>query len=138
MSDINDWNTQIIKEFRENDGKVGGQFEGAPLVLLNSTGAKTGKPRTNPLAALVEDDRVFIFASKAGAPTNPDWYHNIVANPSVTVEQGTERYAANAAVVEAAERDRLFEIQKQRMPGFANYEASTDRVIPVIELRRVV
>jgi len=137
MTDVNDWNTQIIQEFRENNGNVGGNFEGAPMVLLNTTGAKTGKSRTNPLVALVDDDRVFIFASKAGAPTNPDWYHNIVANPRVTVERGTERYEADATVVEAAERDRLFEIQKQRMPGFADYEAGTDRVIPVIELRRV-
>lgn len=137
MTDVNDWNAQIIKEFRENDGKVGGNFEGAPMVLLNTTGAKSGQTRTNPLVALLEDDRVFIFASKAGAPTNPDWYHNIVANPRVTVEQGTERYEADAIVVEGAERDRLFDIQKERMPGFADYEAGTDRVIPVIELQRV-
>jgi deazaflavin-dependent oxidoreductase (nitroreductase family) len=137
MTDVNDWNTQIIQEFRENNGNVGGNFEGAPMVLLNTTGAKTGKSRTNPLVALVDDDRVFIFASKAGAPTNPDWYHNIIANPRVTVEQGTERYEAEASVVQGAERDRLFGIQKERMPGFADYEAGTDRVIPVIELRRV-
>ena len=137
MTDVNDWNTQIIQEFRENNGNVGGNFEGAPMVLLNTTGAKTGKSRTNPLVALVDNDRVFIFASKAGAPTNPDWYHNIIANPRVTVEQGTERYEAEASVVQGAERDRLFGIQKERMPGFADYEAGTDRVIPVIELRRV-
>lgn len=136
MTDVNDWNAQIIKEFRENDGKVGGNFEGAPMVLLNTTGAKSGQTRTNPLVALVEDDRVFVFASKAGAPTNPDWYHNVVANPRVTVEQGTERYEADAIIVEGSERDRLFDIQKERMPGFADYEASTDRVIPVIELQR--
>lgn len=136
MTDVNDWNAQISKEFRENDGKVGGNFEGAPMVLLNTTGAKSGQTRTNPLVALVEDDRVFVFASKAGAPTNPDWYHNVVANPRVTVEQGTERYEADAIVVEGNERDRLFDIQKERMPGFADYEASTDRVIPVIELQR--
>lgn len=137
MTEVNDWNTQIIREFRENNGNVGGNFEGAPMVLLSTTGAKTGKSRTNPLVALVDDDRVFIFASKAGAPTNPDWYHNIIANPRVTVEQGTERYEAEASVVQGAERDRLFEIQKERMPGFADYEAGTDRVIPVVELRRV-
>jgi deazaflavin-dependent oxidoreductase (nitroreductase family) len=137
MTDVNDWNAQIIKEFRENDGKVGGNFEGAPMVLLNTTGAKSGQTRTNPLVALLEDDHVFIFASKAGAPTNPDWYHNIVANRRVTVEQGTERYEADAIVVEGAERDRLFDIQKERMSGFADYEAGTDRVIPVIELQRV-
>jgi deazaflavin-dependent oxidoreductase (nitroreductase family) len=136
MTDVNDWNAQIIKEFRENDGKVGGQFEGAPLVLLTTTGAKTGKVRTNPLVSLVDEDRVVIFASKAGAPTNPDWYHNIVANPRVTVEQGTERYEADATIVEGAERDRLFSTQKERFPGFADYEAGTDRVIPVVALER--
>ena len=136
MTDVNDWNDRIIKEFRENDGKVGGQFEGAPLVLLTTTGAKTGKVRTNPLVSLVDEDRVVIFASKAGSPTNPDWYHNIVANPRVTVEQGTERYEADATIVEGAERDRLFSTQKERFPGFADYEAGTDRVIPVVALER--
>jgi len=136
MTDVNDWNAQIIKEFRENDGKVGGQFEGAPLVLLTTTGARTGKVRTNPLVSLVDEDRVVIFASKAGAPTNPDWYHNIVANPRVTVEQGSERYEADATIVEGAERDRLFSTQKERFPGFADYEAGTDRVIPVVALER--
>ena len=136
MTDVNDWNDRIIKEFRENDGKVGGQFEGAPLVLLTTTGARTGKVRTNPLVSLVDEDRVVIFASKAGAPTNPDWYHNIVANPRVTVEQGTERYEADATIVEGAERDRLFSTQKERFPGFADYEAGTDRVIPVVALER--
>jgi len=136
MTDVNDWNAQIIKEFRENDGKVGGQFEGAPLVLLTTTGAKTGKVRTNPLVSLVDEDRVVIFASKAGSPTNPDWYHNIVANPRVTVEQGTERYEADASIVEGAERERLFSTQKERFPGFADYEAGTDRVIPVVALER--
>ena len=136
MTDVNDWNAQIIKEFRENDGKVGGQFEGAPLVLLTTTGAKTGKVRTNPLVSLVDKDRVVIFASKAGAPTNPDWYHNIMANPRVTVEQGTERYEADATIVEGAERERLFSTQKERFPGFADYEAGTDRVIPVVALER--
>jgi len=137
MTDVNDWNTQIIKEFRENDGKVGGNFEGAPMVLLTTTGAKTGKARTNPLVSLVDGDRVVIFASKAGAPTNPDWYHNILANPRVTVEQGNERYEANATILEGVERDRLFSTQKERFPGFADYEAGTDRVIPLIALERV-
>ena len=136
MTEVNDWNAQIIKEFRENDGKVGGQFEGAPLVLLTTTGARTGKVRTNPLVSLVDEDRVVIFASKAGSPTNPDWYHNIVANPRVTVEQGTERYEADATIVEGAERERLFSTQKERFPGFADYEAGTDRVIPVVALER--
>jgi deazaflavin-dependent oxidoreductase (nitroreductase family) len=136
-SNMNDWNAQIIKEFRENGGKVGGQFEGAPLVLLTTTGAKSGQPRVAPLVSLQDGDRTVIFASKAGADTNPDWYHNIRANPRVQVEQGTETYAANAVEVTGAERDRIFDRQKQAFPGFADYEASTDRVIPVIALERV-
>lgn len=134
---MNDWNTQIIKEFRENDGKVGGQFEGAPLALVTTTGAKTGKPRTNPLVYLGDGGHTVIFASKAGAPTNPDWYHNIRANPSVTVEQGSEKFEATATIIEGDERDRLFGTQKERFANFADYEAKTDRVIPVIVLERV-
>ena len=137
MANMNDWNTQIIKEFRENDGKVGGQFEGAPLLLLATTGAKTGKARTAPLVYLADGDRAVIFASKAGADTNPDWYHNLRANPKVTVEQGTETYDAHATILEGAERDRLFETQKQRFANFSEYEAGTSRVIPVIALERL-
>jgi deazaflavin-dependent oxidoreductase (nitroreductase family) len=137
MADINDWNAKIIKEFRENRGRVGGQFEGAPLVLLTTTGAKSGTARTAPLVSLQDGERTVIFASKAGAHTNPDWYHNIRANSRVTVEQGTESYEADATIVEGSERDRLFEIQKQRFPGFAEYEANTERVIPVIVLERL-
>jgi len=138
MTDVNDWNTQIIKEFRENDGKVGGQFKGAPLLLLTTTGAKSGKPRTSPLVYLGDGDRSVIFASKAGAPTNPDWYHNIRANPRVTVEQGSEKFEATATIAEGEERDRLFSTQKERFANFAEYEAKTDRVIPVVVLERAV
>ncbi len=137
MAEANDWNTQIIKEFRENAGKVGGQFDGAPMLLLTTTGAKSGQARTNPLVYLDADGTAVIFASKAGADTNPDWYHNIKANPRVTIEQGAEEYEATATIVDVAERDRLFAIQKEAMPGFADYEAKTDRVIPVVTLERI-
>ena len=137
MTDVNNWNAQIIKEFRENEGKVGGQFEGAPLLLLSTTGAMSGQPRTNPLVYLGDGDRSVIFGSKGGAPTNPDWYHNIRANPSVTVEQGSENFEATATIVEGNECDRLFSTQKERFANFAEYEANTDRVIPVVVLERV-
>ena len=97
----NDWNTRIIEEFRANDGRVGGQFAGAPVLLLTTTGAKTGRRYTNPVMYLPDGDRVVVFASKGGAPTNPDWYHNLVAHPRVTVELGTEQYEADAAVMSA-------------------------------------
>ena len=135
--DMNDFNASIIAEFRSNDGKVGGPFDGAPMVLLTTTGAKSGKARTSPLVYFQEGDRRIIFASKAGAPTNPDWFHNITANPEVTVEIGTEKYQARAEVIEGPERDRIYAAQAELMPGFADYQANTDRVIPVVELVRV-
>ena len=136
MSDMNDFNASIIAEFRANEGKVGGQFEGAPMVLLTTKGAKSGLPRTAPLVSYREGDRLFIFASKAGAPTNPDWFHNIAADPTVTVEVGAETYEATAKVLEGAERDRVYGEQASLMPGFAEYQANTTRVIPVVELVR--
>ncbi len=136
MADINEFNTKIIDEFRANAGKVGGQFDGAPMVLITTTGAKSGQQRTNPLVYLPDGDRVVIFASKAGAPTHPDWYHNIAANPSVHVEVGAESYDATAEVVGDAERERLYAAQVAVMPGFADYAAKTDRVIPVVVLHR--
>jgi deazaflavin-dependent oxidoreductase (nitroreductase family) len=136
MTDTSDWNTKIIAEFRSNDGKVGGQFEGAPLLLLTTTGARSGQPRVNPMMYLDEGDRLYVFASKAGAPTNPDWYHNLVAHPDVTVEVGTETVAMTASVVDRSERDRVYTEQASRYPGFAEYEAKTDRVIPVVALDR--
>jgi deazaflavin-dependent oxidoreductase (nitroreductase family) len=132
-----DFNQQIIDEFRANHGKVGGGFAGAPMIILTTTGAKSGKPHTNPVVYLEDGDRVFIFGSKAGAPTSPDWYHNLVANPRVTVERGSETYAADAVVITGEERNRLFAAQAAVMPGFADYQAKTSRVIPVVELRRV-
>ena len=137
MPDANNWNTAIIDEFRANEGKVGGNFAGAPLLLLNSTGAKSGQVRTSPIMYLPDGDRMIVFASKAGAPTNPDWYHNLVANPVATVEVGAERYDVKATVLIGAERDRLFAKQAQLYPGFAEYEAKTDRTIPVVALERI-
>lgn len=133
---LNDWNRTIIEEFRSNDGKVGGPFEGATLVLLHTTGAKSGAERVNPLVSLTEEGRLYVFASKAGADTDPDWYRNLSAHPAVTVELGTETFRATAVEVTGAERDRIFGIQKERAPGFAEYEEKTTRVIPVIELQR--
>ena len=137
MADTNDWNTKIIEEFRANDGKVGGGFEGAPLLLLHTTGAKTGQERVHPMMYLQAGDRYAVFASKAGAPDNPAWFNNLVANPDVTVEMGRETFQARATVAERAERDRLYRQQAQLYPGFAEYEAKTDRVIPVVLLQRV-
>jgi deazaflavin-dependent oxidoreductase (nitroreductase family) len=134
---MSDFNTAIIDEFRANAGKVGGNFEGAPMVLVTTTGAKSGQPRIAPLVYLPDGDRVIIFASKAGAPTNPDWYHNLKANPLVTVEVGPEKYEATATEITGAERDRLFAAQVAVMPGFQTYADGTSRIIPVVALDRV-
>lgn len=136
MSDPNDWNAQIIAEFRANAGRVGGNFEGAPLLLLHTTGAKSGSERVNPMMYLDLDGRRYVFASKAGADTNPDWFHNLVANPSVKVEVGDETYNAQAVPLKGDERDRIYAEQSRRYQGFAEYQAKTERVIPVVELRR--
>ncbi len=136
MPEANDFNTQIIEEFRANDGVVGGPFEGAPLLLLTTTGARSGQPRVAPMMYRAEGARLYVFASKAGAPTNPDWYHNLVAHPEVTVEVGKEQFGARATVVDRAERDRIYAAQASEYPGFAEYEAKTDRVIPVVVLDR--
>jgi deazaflavin-dependent oxidoreductase (nitroreductase family) len=130
-----DRNTPIIEEFRANEGRVGGMFADIPLLLLTTTGAKSGEQRINPVAYLRENDRVFVFASKGGAPNNPAWYHNLVANPKVTVEIGTDRFDATAAPVTGAERDDIYAKQAAAVPSFAEYEKKTTRVIPVIELR---
>jgi deazaflavin-dependent oxidoreductase (nitroreductase family) len=131
-----DWNTKIIEEFRANDGRVGGQFQGAPLLLLHTKGRRTGEERVNPMMYLLEDGRMFVFASKGGAPTNPDWYRNLVADPNVTVEVGSETYPARAEVVTGEERDRVYAEQASRYPGFAEYQRNTTRVIPVVALVR--
>lgn len=136
MAEMYDYNKPIIEEFRANGGKVGGPFEGATLLLLTTRGAKTGRLLTNPVMFSRDGDRMIIYASKAGAPTNPAWYHNLVANPRVTVEVGTEKFEADATVVTGAERDRLFDENAKRNPGFAEYQTKTTRVIPVVALTR--
>jgi deazaflavin-dependent oxidoreductase (nitroreductase family) len=133
---MNDWNDNIISEFRDNQGQVGGQFEGAPLLLLHSTGAKSGQERVNPMMYQAVGDGFAVFASKGGADTNPDWYHNLLAHPDVTVEVGAETLEATARVLEPEERQPVWDEQKARYPGFADYETKTDRVIPVIMLDR--
>ena len=134
---MSDWNTQIIEEFRANGGKVGGQFEGAPMVLLHTTGAKSGQERVHPLMYQQVGDDLAIFASKAGAPTHPDWYRNLSANPSVTVELGDGTVPMTARVTEGDERNRIWEQQKKAYPGFAEYEkTAAGREIPVVVLSR--
>ncbi len=131
---MSDWNTQIIEEFRANGGKVGGQFEGAPLLLLHTTGAKSGQARVNPMMYQADGDNFAVFASKAGAPTNPDWYHNLMANPRASIEVGDTTVNVVARVAEGDDRDRLWSRQKELYPGFADYEAKTTREIPVVVL----
>lgn len=133
---LNDWNAKVIEEFRTNGGVVGGSFDGAPVLLLHTKGARSQKERINPMMYLNENERIYVFASKAGAETNPDWYHNLVATPEVTVEIGTSTIAATAVPVLGAERDRIYAVQAERYPGFAEYQSKTTRVIPVVELVR--
>jgi deazaflavin-dependent oxidoreductase (nitroreductase family) len=129
-----DFNSQIIDEFHANAGRVGGMFEGMPLLLLHHTGAKSGAPHTSPLVYLDDGGRYVVFASKGGAPTNPDWYHNLKAHPNVTIEVGTDRIDVLADEATGEERDRLFRTQAGRAPQFAEYEQKTERVIPVMVL----
>ena len=132
---MSDWNAQIIEEFRANGGEVGGRFEGAPLLLLHTTGARSGQERVTPLMyQAVGDGSVAVFASKGGAPDNPDWFHNVVAHPSVQAEIGTEQRAYTARIAEGDERERIWSKQKDEFPGFADYEEKTDRTIPVVVL----
>jgi deazaflavin-dependent oxidoreductase (nitroreductase family) len=132
----NDFNQQVIAEFRANGGKVGGPFAGSPLLLLTTTGAKSGQLRTTPLVHTMDGDRIVIIASKGGAPTNPDWYRNLVANPTATVEMGTEKFQVRARVAEGEERQRLYDHQAALMPNFAEYQTKTTRQIPVVVLER--
>jgi deazaflavin-dependent oxidoreductase (nitroreductase family) len=134
MAEVNDWNRQIIEEFRTNGGKVGGRFEGAPLLLLHSMGARSGQERINPMMYLADSGNYVVFASKAGAPTNPDWYHNVVAHPEVSIELGDSTISAVARVADGETRERLWSQQKQLYPGFADYESKTTRQIPVVIL----
>ena len=130
----NDWNQKVIEEFRANGGKLGGAFAGAPLLLLTTTGAKSSQQRVSPVAYLQDGERMFVFASKAGAPTNPDWYHNLVAHPEVTVEVGDQKFNAKAVVITGKERDEIYAKQAAFSPGFGEYQQKTTRVIPVVEL----
>ena len=133
---MSDFNASIIEEFRTHGGKVGGPFEGAPLLLLTSTGAKSGQQRTTPVMYLPDGESMVIFASKAGAPTHPAWYHNLTANPTATVEVGTDTVPVTARVAEGGERERLYERQAGLFPQFADYQSKTTRRIPVVVLER--
>ncbi|MGE2833294.1 nitroreductase/quinone reductase family protein [Mycobacterium sp. SMC-4] len=142
MSAPEDWNTKIIKEFRANGGRVGGNFEGAPMVLVHHTGRKTGKPSVTPMMYLPDEDdpdTIYVFASKAGAPTHPAWYHNLTAAGSAEIELGTETLTVSVAEVTGADRDRIYDEQARRYPGFAEYAEKTSgiRTIPVLALKRV-
>ncbi len=132
-----DFNAQIIDEFHANEGRVGGRFDGTPLLLLHHTGARSGQSRINPLAYQSDGERYVIFASKAGAPTNPDWYHNLKAHPNVKIEVGTDTIEVLASEASGDERERLYRTQAERIPQFGEYEQKTDRVIPVIVLTPV-
>ncbi len=137
MGNPNNWNQVIIQEFRANGGEVGGQFAGLPLLLLRTIGAKSQQPRINPVAYTTDGDRYVVFASKGGAPTNPDWYYNLVAQPLVTVEVGTEQFQARAAIATEPERTRLYDQMATARPNFGEYQRKTTRSIPVIILTRV-
>ena len=134
MTEAEDWNSKIIAEFRANGGKVGGPFEGAPLLLLHTVGAKSGQPRVTPVMYQDIGDGVAVFASKAGAPTNPAWYYNLLASPRASAEIGAGTVEVVAREADGAERDRIWEAQKRDYPGFADYERKTTRQIPVIIL----
>jgi deazaflavin-dependent oxidoreductase (nitroreductase family) len=141
MSDTLDWNAKTIAEFRANEGRVGGNFEGAPMVLVHHRGRKSGREYVNPMMYLPHDterDIIYVFATKGGAPTNPDWYYNLTAAGDGSVERGTETYTVTVRNLTGAERDRIYAEQARRYPGFAEYARRTAgvRTIPVLELRR--
>lgn len=136
MSDFDDFNRQIIEEFRANGGKVGGGFAGAPMVLLHHRGAKTGTERVSPLVFQAVGDSFAVFGSKGGAPEHPAWFHNLTANPDTQIEVGDQKLDVRARVAEGAERDRIWTKQKQDVPPFAEYEQNTERTIPVVILER--
>ena len=134
MSDMNDFNRQVIQEFRERDGEVGGPFSGAPMILVTHTGAKTGRAYTTPLVYTRDGDNYVIVASKGGAPENPQWFGNLVANPDATIEVGTETIPVRARVTEGDERARLYRAHADLMPNFDEYAKATAREIPVVVL----
>ncbi|MDG7006882.1 MAG: nitroreductase family deazaflavin-dependent oxidoreductase [Nitrososphaerota archaeon] len=131
---MSDWNANVIAEFRSNHGKVGGQFKGAPLLLLHHRGAKTDEQRVNPVMYMKDGDRYLVFASKGGHDRNPDWYHNLKAHPDIEIEVGGEKIMVRAQEVKGPERDRLYAKQASLYPQFADYQSKTKRVIPVIAL----
>ena len=133
---MSSWNDKVIEEFRANGGKVGGQFDGAPLLLLHTTGAKSGQERVSPVMYQQVGDAYAVFASYAGLDVNPAWYHNLLAHPDVSAEIGTDTVALHARDLPPAERDPIWEKQKAAYPGFADYESKTDRTIPVVLLER--
>jgi len=134
--DRDEWNRGVIAEFRANGGKVGGPFEGAPMVLVHTIGAKSGQERVNPVVYQAVGDDIAVFASKAGAPDHPDWYRNLMAHPDTTIELGDETVSVHARTAEGDERERIWTMQKERMPQFADYERNTAREIPVVILER--
>jgi deazaflavin-dependent oxidoreductase (nitroreductase family) len=136
MTDRNEWNQRVIEDFRANGGKVGGEMEGWPLLLLHHTGAKSGQERVTPLVyqQLGEPGAVAVFASKGGAPTNPDWFHNLVAHPDTTIEIGAEQRPVVARVAAGDERSGIWEAQKESFANFAEYEKTAGREIPVVIL----
>jgi len=129
-----DYNARIIDEFHANEGRVGGSFEGTPLLLLHHTGARSGEERINPLAYQRDDGRYVVFASRGGAPRNPAWYHNLKANPNATIEVGTDTIDVRASEASGVERERLYRTQAERIPQFAEYERRSERTIPVMVL----
>lgn len=136
MSEANERNQKVIAEFRANGGKVNGPFEGRTLLLLHTKGAKSKAERINPVAYVRDGERYVVIASKGGAPTNPDWYYNIVADPELTIEVGTEKFKVHATVSDEPERTRLYNKMVEMMPGFDDYRKKTTRKIPVIVLTR--
>lgn len=136
-SDFDAMNRKVIEEFRTTGGKAGGMFEGKPLVLVHHVGAKSGTERIAPLVPYLDDGRIFVFASKGGADTNPDWYHNLVANPSTTLELGSDTFPVTARLLTGAERDDVYAKQSAVEPQFGDYQRNTTRVIPVFELERI-
>lgn len=136
VEDMNSWNRQVIEEFRANDGKVGGRFEGAPMILVHHIGARTGTERVNPMVYFPDGDRLLVVASKGGAPTNPDWYYNLKAHPQTEVEVGAERFPVEVTEVTGAERAEVWQRIVAANPGFGEYQRNTQRTIPVLALTR--
>lgn len=133
---MNDWNRKIVEEFRQNGGKVGGQFEGAPMILVHHVGARSGTARVNPMVYFQDGERLLVVASKGGAPTNPDWYHNLKAHPHTEAEVGTERFPVTVTELTGNERADAWQQIVAVLPGFADYQTKTDRIIPVLALTR--